>query len=29
MKRIIAVAGDRLLITNGTVSINGQVISEP
>ena len=29
VKRIIAIPGDRLLITNGAVSINGQVISEP
>jgi signal peptidase I len=29
IKRIIAIPGDRLLITNGTVSINGQVIGEP
>ncbi|SRR6266852_988168 len=29
IKRVIAIPGDRLLITNGTVSINGQVISEP
>jgi signal peptidase I len=28
IKRIIAIPGDRLLITNGTVSINGQVINE-
>jgi signal peptidase I len=28
IKRIIAIPGDRLLITNGSVSINGQVISE-
>ena len=29
VKRIIAIPGDRLLITNGSVSINGQVITEP
>ena len=29
VKRIIAIPGDRLLITNGAVSVNGQVISEP
>lgn len=29
VKRIIAIPGDRLLITNGAMSINGQVISEP
>jgi signal peptidase I len=29
VKRIIAIPGDRLLITNGAVSIDGQVISEP
>ena len=29
VKRIIAIPGDRLLITNGAVSINGQVIREP
>jgi signal peptidase I len=29
VKRIIAIPGDRLLITNGAVSINGQLISEP
>ena len=29
VKRIIAIPGDRLLITNGSVSINGQVIGEP
>jgi signal peptidase I len=29
IKRIIAIPGDRLLITNGAVSINGQVIGEP
>ena len=29
VKRIIAVPGDRLVITNGAVSINGQVIREP
>ncbi len=29
VKRIIAIPGDQLLITNGAVSINGQVISEP
>ncbi|MEA2667401.1 MAG: signal peptidase [Chloroflexota bacterium] len=27
--RVIAIPGDRLLITNGAVSINGQVVSEP
>jgi signal peptidase I len=29
IKRVIAIPGDRLLITNGAVSINGQVMSEP
>ncbi len=29
IKRIIAIPGDRLLITNGVVSINGQTLSEP
>ena len=29
IKRVIAIPGDQLLITNGTVSINGQVVSEP
>jgi signal peptidase I len=29
IKRIVAIPGDQLLITKGTVSINGQVISEP
>jgi signal peptidase I len=29
VKRIIAIPGDRLLITNGAVSLNGQVLSEP
>ena len=29
VKRIIAIPGDRLLITNGAVFINGQVSSEP
>jgi len=29
IKRVIAIPGDRLLITNGAVSINGQVVSEP
>jgi signal peptidase I len=28
IKRIIAIPGDRLLITNGTVSVNGEAISE-
>lgn len=29
IKRVIAIPGDRLLITKGAVSLNGQVISEP
>jgi signal peptidase I len=29
VKRITAIPGDRLLITNGAVSINGHVINEP
>ena len=29
IKRVIAIPGDRLLISNAIVSVNGQVVSEP